>query len=252
MPADLRWLGRSSPRLRRSRQPTLVVAIWPPENRARTSSFSPKVGDLVRVHRPQTRKGVASKALLQWDGPFRVMSKVASNIWECKHHHTGQIVRASTGDIKIYPVTALPSSSEAKAGNPAPDFPPGSIVATRDSVENPRLIWLSTVTAISADDAEWRAVEYFATRSHRAPFKFLPCWVDERDDALVLAKTKTSRQILLSLDWYGACGQHPGIRAQPDRLGQYLGGFDSSSGCCWSPASGRMTDRGLQLPFLDG
>ncbi len=92
--------------------------------------------------------------------------------------------------MKIYPVTALPSSSEAKGGNPAPDFPPGSIVATRDSAENPRLIWLSTVTAISADDAEWRAVEYFATRSHRAPFRFLPCWVDERDDALVLAKRK--------------------------------------------------------------
>jgi hypothetical protein len=142
------------------------------------------------VHRPTRRKGIPSKALLHWDGPFTVTGAPHSNQFECTHDDTGQVVVASRYDVR--PHTAAGPSSDVKEALPPEDVVPGDIIATLASSEpSCKEFWLSVARVpYPPEEPDVIITDYLGTRSTRPPWTFTPVYHDAKDDKLLLSKRK--------------------------------------------------------------
>jgi hypothetical protein len=95
-----------------------------------------EIGQRVRVHRPRQSRHVATKALLQWDGPYRVTA-FAHNTYTCKHEINQSIIQASIKDVKAYTAAGLTEEIQAAEQTAPDECKVGDLVATRYSGREP-------------------------------------------------------------------------------------------------------------------
>jgi transposase InsO family protein len=85
-----------------------------------------KVGDLVVVRRPKKVKGIPSKALIQWRGPYTITA-ISARGYVCSHED-GSSVTVSRPDISVYTASSALASDilqlEAAQPSNVPEFEP--------------------------------------------------------------------------------------------------------------------------------
>jgi len=151
------------------------------------------VGQRVRVHRPRQNKKIATKALLQWDGPYRVIA-FGHNTYTCEHELTKSIIHASIKDVRAYTAAGLPDEVKAADETSPPDCNVGDLVATL-SAPNPLCTsyWLSRARIISPpDEPDIFITDYYGTQNGTV---FRPMFVDSHDGSFFLKKTLLARAL---------------------------------------------------------
>jgi hypothetical protein len=165
-----------------------------------------EVGQRVRVHRPRKSKHVAAKALLQWDGPYRVTA-FAGNAYTCKHEINQSIIQASIKDVRAYTAAGLPEEVQAAEDSSPAECQVGDLVATL-SAPNPlcTTYWLSRVRLISPpDEPDIFIADYYGSQNG---VTFRPIYLDSRDGKFILSnKDITSKGPTPSITRYS--GREP-------------------------------------------
>ena len=144
-----------------------------------------EVGQRVRVHRPRKSKHVAAKALLQWDGPYRVIA-FAGNAYTCKHEINQSIIQASIKDVRAYTAAGLPEEVQAAEDSTPAECQVGDLVATL-SAPNPvcTTYWLSRVRLLSPpDEPDIFITDYYGSQNG---VTFRPIYLDSRDGKFILS-----------------------------------------------------------------
>jgi len=145
-----------------------------------------EIGQRVRVHRPRQSRNVATKALLQWDGPYRVTA-FAHNTYTCKHEINQSIIQASIKDVKAYTAAGLTEEIQAAKQTAPDECKVGDLVATL-SAPNPLCItfWLSRIRLISPpDEPDIFIADYYGSENGTT---FRPIYWDSRDGKFILSQ----------------------------------------------------------------
>jgi len=170
-----------------------------------------EVGDLVVVRRPKKVKGIPSKALIQWRGPYTITA-ISARGYICSHED-GSSVTVSRPDISIYTASSPLASDilqlEAAQPSNVPEFEPGQVLAIADHLpeeQGSNLFQLAKFLNFSDDDPDWVQVEYLGTLKRDPPYRFQNVWIDGKDGKAILRKAKPPPGRTVSADvsrWTG-------------------------------------------------
>lgn len=141
-------------------------------------------GSLVSVYRQRRRKGLSHKFLIQWEGPFVVVSTQSDNNYHLRNARTDALCTANISQMCTFTPTIAAAiawfaetdlfDGPAVAVARPPAIAMGSIVATMDQEDDSqRYYWLNRVMGIEDDVL---TVHRMATSNMQNP-RFLPVWL---------------------------------------------------------------------------
>jgi len=154
-----------------------------------------KVGDLVVIRRPRKVRGIPSKTLIQWRGPYSI-TEISPRGYVCAHED-GSKATVSRPDISLDTASSAPADDilqleAAQPGNVS-EFEPGQLVAIGEHLpdeQGSHSYQLARFVSFSDDDPDWVEVEYLGTTKGKPPYRFENVWIDSKDGKAILRKTK--------------------------------------------------------------
>ena len=148
------------------------------------------------VERPRRVKGLPSKALLQWRGPYTVTA-ISRRGYTCRDEN-GQVVTISRTYLAPYTASGVAASeaiSEIESSLPGPSsaYSPGQLIFIGDHApdeEGNFRFQLAQFKSLSDGDPDWLSVDYLGTTTSKSPYKFSNVWIDDKDGKAILRNAK--------------------------------------------------------------
>jgi hypothetical protein len=180
--------------LREIREPTIGARLHA-RNERQPAQRRFVLGELVATARRRTSAELSAKLLLQWDGPFKIVGIISSNIFELKHQEVAGLETTASAANMVHWSPSVASSRKyfaaLEARIPVPlrddpkapqhflllpsDFVVGSVVAVWDIDLHGKSYWLGKILSVDMSASEF-TIHYFGVTNKQNPiFKLVWC-----------------------------------------------------------------------------